>query len=153
MRKLHKLIVTAAGAVTVGAVALSLIPASAVAAESNEDCYARLNAIRAQAGSPAASATDLPALAQAAAYRAEAGANGHTDQSQHHQTPGRDGFTGATSWDRTKAAGLQDGTWRGQFENVTTTTGTLDGAAPAGRRRPPGWWPWSAAASGPAPGR
>jgi hypothetical protein len=131
MQKLHKLIVTVAGVVTVGAVALSLIPATAVAAESGSDCYAQLNAVRAKAGSPETSATDMPALAQAAAahasYRAEASADSQADQSQHHQTPGRNGFTGATSWDRTKAAGLQDGTWSGQFETVTTTGGTLHG--------------------------
>jgi hypothetical protein len=139
MRKLHKIIATAAGTVTAGALAPSLVP-SAAAAGSASDCYAQLNAVRAAVGSPAASATALPALEQAAAahaaYRAEASADGHTDQSPHHETPGRDGVAGAASWDRTKAAGLQDGTWSGQFENVTTTggasaaSGTVDANLP-----------------------
>jgi cysteine-rich secretory family protein len=131
MRKLHKLTVTVAGVVTVAAVALSLTLAfpSAAAAESAGDCYAQLNAIRATAGVPNASATAIPALAKAAAdhasYRARTDADGGTDPSQHHETSGRPGFTGVTSWDRTKAAGLEDGTWRSQFENVTTTSGVL----------------------------
>ena len=126
MRKLHKLIVTVAGVVTVAVVALSLALAPSAAAETASDCYAQLNAIRAEAGSPEASATALPALAQAAAshasYRAQTDADGGADQSQHFQTPGRQGFTGVTSWDRTKAAKLQDGSWSKQFENVATTT-------------------------------
>jgi hypothetical protein len=123
MRKLYSL--------TVAVVALSLTLAGpSPAAESAGDCYAQLNAIRAQVGAPKASATAMPALAKAAAshanYRAQTDADGGTDQSQHSETPGRPGFTGVTSWDRTKAAGLQDGTWRSQFENVTTGA-TLDG--------------------------
>jgi hypothetical protein len=131
MRKLHKAIVSVAGAVTVAAVALSLLPSAAAATPSAGDCYSQLNAVRAEAGSPAASATALPALAKSAAahasYRTGAGVDGHADKSQHHQTPGRPGFTGASSDDRSKAAGLQDGTWSSQFENVTTTSGELHG--------------------------
>jgi Cysteine-rich secretory protein family len=128
MRKLHKIIATAAGTVTAGALALSLVPSAAA----TSDCYAELNAVRATVGSPATSATAMPALETAAArhasYRAQTDADGGADQSQHHETPGRQGFTGVTSWDRTAAAGLQDGTWRGQFEDVATATGgTLNG--------------------------
>ena len=123
--------ITVAGLVTVTAAALSLALAtpSAVAAESAGDIYAQLNAIRAQVGVPAASATTMPALANAAAshasYRAQADADGGADSSQHHQTSGRQGFTGITGADRTKAAGLQDGTWSSQHEDITTTGGDL----------------------------
>jgi hypothetical protein len=125
MRSLVKLTAAVVGIAGVAATSATLAFASpAVAAASAGDCYTQLNAIRAQAGVPAASATALPALADAAAshasYRARTDAAGGTDQSQHHQTPGRQGFTGVTGADRTKAAGLADGTWRGQFENVTT---------------------------------
>ena len=54
MRRLHKIIATAAGAVTAGAVALSLVPSSAAATESASDCYAQLNAVRVAVGSPSA---------------------------------------------------------------------------------------------------
>ena len=125
--------ITVAVAVTATAAALSLALATpcAVAAESAGDIYAQLNAIRAQAGVPAASATTMPALANAAAshasYRAQADSDGGADSSQHRQTLGRQGFTGVTGADRTKAAGLQDGTWSSQSENVTTTGGVLHG--------------------------
>jgi hypothetical protein len=33
------------------------------------------------------------------------------------------GFTGVNPWDRTRAAKLADGTWRYQYEDVTTATG------------------------------
>jgi hypothetical protein len=125
MRSLSKLTAAVVGFASVAVAGGALALASpAMAAASAGDCYTQLNAIRAQAGVPAASATALPALADAAAshasYRARTDADGATDQSQHHQSPGRPGFTGATGADRTKAAGLADGTWRGQFENVTT---------------------------------
>jgi hypothetical protein len=130
MQKLHKLTVTVAGLVAFAAVALSLTLASpsAAATESASDAYAELNAIRAKVGVPAASATAMPALATAAANHASylVKADGGSD-SQHHETPGRPGFTGVTGADRTKAAGLPDGTWRSQFEDVTTTGGTLQG--------------------------
>jgi hypothetical protein len=123
MRKLHRLTATITVSVTVAAVGAALAFASPAAAVPG-DCYNQLNAIRAQAGVPAVSATALPALADAAAshatYRVRAAADGDHDQSQHHQTPGRSGFTGTASWDRTKAAGLEDGSWSSQFENVTT---------------------------------
>jgi hypothetical protein len=125
MRNLHKLTVTVTATIAVAAVGATLAFTSpAVAAGSLGDCYTQLNAIRGQAGVPAASATALPALADAAAshanYRVRAAADGYQDQSQHHQTPGRPGSTGTNSWERTKAAGLEDGAWRSQFENVTT---------------------------------
>src|SRR4030095_13038860 len=47
------------------------------------------------------------------------------DQPAHLESPKlRDlGFTGINPWDRTKAAKLADGTWRYQYEDVTTATG------------------------------
>jgi hypothetical protein len=33
------------------------------------------------------------------------------------------GFTGVNPWERTRAAKLADGTWRYQYEDVTTATG------------------------------
>ena len=124
MRRLHRLTPAVAGIVGVAAAGLILASPARSSAQPAGECYAQLNAVRAQVGVPEASATALPALADAAAshasYRARTGADGGSDQTQHHQTPGRPGFTGATSGERTKAAGLQDGTWRSQFENVTT---------------------------------
>jgi hypothetical protein len=47
------------------------------------------------------------------------------DLNAHLETPAltRLGFTGVNPWDRTKAAKLADGTWRYQYEDVTTATG------------------------------
>ena len=129
MGKRFSITVAVAVAATVAAVSLALATPSADAAESAGDIYAQLNAIRAQVGVPAASATTMPALANAAAshasYRAQADSDGGADSSQHRQTSGRQGFTGVTGADRTKAAGLQDGTWSSQFEDITTTGGDL----------------------------
>jgi hypothetical protein len=47
-----------------------LVPAGHAGAESTADCCARLNAVRARAGLPRASASTLPALARAAAGHA-----------------------------------------------------------------------------------
>ncbi len=86
---------------------------------------------------PKASASTLPALARAAAsharYRVASDALGLPERSAHWQTRGRSGFTGERPWDRTKAAGLRDGTWRAQFEDVTTAVG-LSGAELRGVR-------------------
>jgi cysteine-rich secretory family protein len=125
MRSLSKLSAAVVGIAGVAATSATLAFSSpALAAASAADCYTQLNTIRTQVGVPAASATALPALADAAAshasYRAQTDADGGTDLSQHRQTAGRPGFTGVTGADRTKAAGLADGTWRRQFENVTT---------------------------------
>jgi hypothetical protein len=131
MSSLVKLTAAVVGSIGVAAASATLAFSSPAVAQAAGDCYSQLNAIRTQAGVPAASATTLPALADAAAshasYRAQTAAEGDTDQSQHHQTAGRPGFTGVTSWDRTKAAGLEDGTWSGQFENVTTGGATVSG--------------------------
>ena len=47
------------------------------------------------------------------------------DQTAHLESPKLTalGFTGVNPWDRTRAAKLADGTWRYQYEDVTTATG------------------------------
>jgi hypothetical protein len=46
------------------------------------------------------------------------------DRNAHLETPAlvKLGFTGINPWDRTKVAKLADGTWRYQYEDVTTAT-------------------------------
>jgi uncharacterized protein YkwD len=140
--------------ITAALVALAArIPAAvadtAAAERSAAACYAEVNAIRARVGAAPVSATAQPALAQAAAshaayrVRADLGdvpasplvrlarslglASGSSpDGSAHQETPGLHGYTGATPWERTKAAGLRDGSWRVQAEDVTTSSGTAD---------------------------
>jgi hypothetical protein len=122
-----------------------LFPSSSAVAESAGDCYARLNAVRTRAGLPRASASTLPALARAAAnhaaYRvnvdpgdsplvvAHAGRPFGPDATAHQESAslGRLGFTGVQPWDRTRAAGLRDGAWRYQYEDVVTATGIAAG--------------------------
>jgi hypothetical protein len=132
--------------VAVAAVALLgvlAVPAPA-AAETATQCHAALNGYRAAAGLDKASATSIPALAKAAANHAAYRAKVDTaspdylaalglddlglfgpDLTAHLESPKlKDlGFTGVNPWDRTRAAKLADGTWRYQYEDVTTATG------------------------------
>jgi hypothetical protein len=124
---------------------LAVLAAPAPArAETAEQCYTTLNAYRAKAGLPKASSTSLPALAAAAANHAGYRVNvdpGDSillsslglpdlglfgpDLNAHLETAAlrQLGFTGVNPWDRTRAAKLADGTWRYQYEDVTTATG------------------------------
>ena len=138
MRQLVRLAV--ASGVLLGVLAL---PAP-VAAETADQCLTALNGYRRTAGLDRASATSIPALAKAAANHAAYRVNvdrGNDDLFQslglpdfglfgpdrtaHLETPvlTQLGFTGVNPWDRTKAAKLADGTWRYQYEDVTTATG------------------------------
>jgi hypothetical protein len=131
-------------AVTSGVLLGVLAWPAPAAAETAEQCYATLNQYRAQAGLDRASATSIPALAKAAAKHAGYRVNVDTadpslfealglpdlglfgpDLTAHRETPKLVdlGFTGVNPWDRTKAAKLADGTWRYQYEDVTTATG------------------------------
>jgi hypothetical protein len=131
-----------AGLVTLAAAVVALGPAGPAGAESTADCHARLNAVRARAGLPRASAGTLPALARAAAshaaYRVRVDPGDHAlvrrlrdrgpfgpDATAHQQTPSLRalGYSGVNPWDRTRAAGLKDGSWRYQYEDVVTATG------------------------------
>jgi cysteine-rich secretory family protein len=132
--------VAVAGGVLLGVLAW---PAPA-AAETAEQCLAALNGYRKTAGLDRASATSIPALAKAAANHAAYRVNvdrGNEDlfralglpdlglfgpdRTAHLETPALTqlGFTGVNPWDRTRAAKLADGTWRYQYEDVTTATG------------------------------
>ena len=114
-----------------------------VAAETAEQCQATLNAYRAKAGLAKASTTSTPALGVAAGRHAGYRVNvdpGDSivlsqlglpdlglfgpDLTAHLETPSlvKLGFTGVNPWDRTRAAKLADGTWRYQYEDVTTAT-------------------------------
>ena len=132
--------------VVVAAAALLAVlgrPAPA-AAETAEQCHTALNQYRTAAGLARASATSIPALGKAAAAHAAYRVKTDTatadylaalglpdlglfgpDQTAHLESPKlKDlGFTGINPWDRTKAAKLADGTWRYQYEDVTTATG------------------------------
>jgi hypothetical protein len=122
----------------------AVVVASPAAAETAEQCHATLNAYRAKAGLAKASSTSIPALAVAAAKHATYRVNvdpGDSivladlglpdlglfgpDANAHLETPvlRELGFTGVNPWDRTRAAKLADGTWRYQYEDVTTATG------------------------------
>jgi hypothetical protein len=113
-------------------------------AETAEACYAALNAYRVKAGLAKASSTSIKPLAVAAARHARYRVNvdpGDSillsslglpdygpfgpDLNAHLETPElvQLGFTGVNPWDRTRAAKLADGTWRYQYEDVTTATG------------------------------
>jgi len=129
-----------AAAVLLGVLAL---PAPA-AAETAEQCHAAVNQYRTAAGLDKASATSIPALARAAANHAAYRVKVDTadpsmfqllglpdlglfgpDLTAHLESPKLVdlGFTGVNPWDRTRAAKLADGTWRYQYEDVTTATG------------------------------
>jgi hypothetical protein len=114
------------------------------AAETADQCLTALNGYRRTAGLDRASATSIPALAKAAANHAGYRVNvdrGNDDllralglpdfglfgpdRTAHLETPALTqlGFTGVNPWDRTRAAKLADGSWRYQYEDVTTATG------------------------------
>jgi Cysteine-rich secretory protein family len=138
LRQLVRVVVAASALLGVLAV-----PAPA-AAETAADCLKALNGYRAKAGLDKASATSIPALAKAAgrhaAYRVNVDPGDSIvltalglpdlglfgpDLNAHLETPSlvQLGFTGVNPWDRTKAAKLAAGTWRYQYEDVTTATG------------------------------
>jgi hypothetical protein len=134
-----------AAAVAAALAALAvLVPPAPARAETAEQCYSALNGYRAKAGVAKASSTSLAPLAKAAAnhavYRVNVDPGDSVllrdlglpdlglfgpDRTAHLETPtlGRLGFTGVRPWDRTKAARLADGTWRYQYEDVTTASG------------------------------
>jgi hypothetical protein len=137
VRQLVRVVV--ATAALLGALGL---PAPA-AAETAQQCHDNLNAYRAKAGLPTASSISIPALGVAAGKHAEYRVNvdpGDSvvlrdlglpdlglfgpDLNAHLETPSlvKLGFTGVNPWDRTRAAKLADGTWRYQYEDVTTAT-------------------------------
>jgi hypothetical protein len=119
---------------------------SPAAAETAERCHAVLNEYRAKAGLGAASSTSVTADALVLAAGRHAGYRVNVDpgdsivlaelglpdlglfgpdRNAHLETPAlvKLGFTGVNPWDRTRAAKLADGTWRYQYEDVTTATG------------------------------
>jgi hypothetical protein len=123
--------------------AVLTLPAPA-RAETAAQCYAALNTYRARTGVASASSTSIKALAVAAdrhaSYRVQVDPGDSIvlsdlglpdyglfgpDLNAHLETPALVdlGFTGVNPWDRTKAAKLADGTWRYQYEDVTTATG------------------------------
>jgi hypothetical protein len=129
---------------------VALTPSLPAEAETAAGCYARLNAVRVRAGLPRASSRTLPALARAAASHAAYRVNVDPgdkaqvrrlldrglfgpDATAHQESPSLRalGYTGVNPWDRTRAAGLRDGVWRAQYEDVVTAagvgTGGLDG--------------------------
>jgi len=139
---MHRLV----GVATAAALFVVLAQPSPARAETAAQCYTALNAYRAKSGLPAASSTSATAkpLAVAAAKHAVYRVNvdpGDSillsqlglpdlglfgpDANAHLETPSLVplGFTGVNPWDRTKAAKLADGTWRYQYEDVTTATG------------------------------
>jgi hypothetical protein len=114
------------------------------AAETAAQCHAAINQYRAKAGLDNASSTSIKARAVAAgkhaAYRVNVGPGDSILLSAlalpdlglfgpalnaHLETPSLVGlgFTGVNPWDRTRAAKLADGTWRYQYEDVTTASG------------------------------
>jgi len=137
---LRQLRVLVAAATLLGALGV----AAPAAAETAQQCYATLNQYRAKAGLAKASSTSIPALTVAAgkhaAYRVNVDPGDSIvladlglpdlglfgpDPTAHLETPALTqlGFTGINPWDRTKAAKLADGSWRYQYEDVTTATG------------------------------
>jgi uncharacterized protein YkwD len=115
-------------AVLVLALALgsSLPTAQVASAESASTCLSKLNSARRSAGLPQVTNSGVLSLAalRHANYRARTDTLGLSDISAHYETGGRAYFTGLRPWDRTKAAGLRDGTWARQGENVVTGTGS-----------------------------
>jgi Cysteine-rich secretory protein family len=117
---------------------------SPAAAETAERCHAVLNEYRAKAGLGKASNTSATARPLAAAAAAHAQYRVNVDREDnllkvlglpdlglfgpdlnaHLETPAlrQLGFTGINPWDRTKVAKLAAGTWRYQYEDVTTAT-------------------------------
>jgi hypothetical protein len=140
VRTLRQLKVLVAASALLGALGV----AAPAAAETAQQCHATLNSYRAKAGLAKASSSSIPALAVAAgkhaAYRVNVDPGDSIvladlglpdlglfgpDLTAHLETPAltRLGFTGINPWDRTKVAKLADGTWRYQYEDVTTATG------------------------------
>jgi len=130
--------------VVISALLGALGVAAPAAAETAAQCHSALNQYRAKAGLDKASSSSIPALAVAAgrhaAYRVNVDPGDSVllaslglpdlglfgpDLTAHTETPAltRLGFTGVNPWDRTRAAKLADGTWRYQYEDVTTATG------------------------------
>jgi hypothetical protein len=137
---LRQLRVLVAAATLLGALGV----AAPAAAETAQQCHATINQYRAKARLDKASSTSIPALAVAAARHAAYRVNvdpGDSvvladlglpdlglfgpDLNAHLETPvlTQLGFTGVNPWDRTRAAKLAAGTWRYQYEDVTTATG------------------------------
>jgi hypothetical protein len=133
-------------AVAASALLGALAVAPPAAAETAERCHAVLNQYRAKAGLGAASTTSATAKPLAAAAAAHARYRVNVDPGDdnllkllglpdlglfgpdlnaHLETPALRplGFTGINPWDRTRAAKLAAGTWRYQYEDVTTATG------------------------------
>jgi uncharacterized protein YkwD len=112
----------------------SLPTAQVASAESATNCVSRLNGARKAAGLPQVANSGVLSLAaqRHANYRAHTDAAGQSDSSAHFETAGRIYYTGVKPWDRTKAAGLRDGSWARQGENVVTGYGSslaLNGVA------------------------
>ncbi len=138
MRQLMRVVAAAA---LLGVLALP----TPAATETSAQCLANLNAYRAKAGLAKASntTTTAAALGRAAAnhgaYRVNVDPGDSVvlselglpdlglfgpDLNAHLETPAlvKLGFTGVNPWDRTRAAKLAAGTWRYQYEDVTTAT-------------------------------
>jgi hypothetical protein len=132
------------GVVAAAALLAALALPAPARAETAAQCYAALNTYRARTGVGSASSTSIKALAVAAdrhaGYRVQVDPGDSIllsalglpdlglfgpDLNAHLETPALVdlGFTGVNPWDRTKAAKLADGTWRYQYEDVTTATG------------------------------
>jgi uncharacterized protein YkwD len=116
------------------ALAATLTATQLAGAESASTCLAKLNSTRRGAGLPLVTSSRPLAVAaeRHANYRARADALGQRDASAHYETRGRAYYSGVRPWDRTKAAGLRDGTWARQGENVVTGHGSslaLNGVA------------------------
>ena len=97
----------------------TLAVASPAAAETAAQCHAAINQYRAKAGLDPGDSILLSALGLP-----DLGLFG-PDLNAHLETPSLVGlgFTGVNPWDRTRAAKLADGTWRYQYEDVTTASG------------------------------
>jgi hypothetical protein len=56
----------------------------------------------------------------------------------HRQTPSLRalGYSGVNPWDRTRAAGLKDGSWRYRYEDVVTAAGVTAGEAMLAAKAP-----------------
>ena len=138
---MRQLVRAAVAAVALAGVCALPVPA---AAETATQCHAALNGYRTAAGLDKASATSIPALAKAATKHAAYRVQVDTSSPDYLAALGLDdlglfgpyltahlespklvdlGFTGVNPWDRTRAAKLADGTWRYQYEDVTTATG------------------------------
>jgi uncharacterized protein YkwD len=117
-RSAKTLLATAASLLT-----LVTVPGTA-RSESSLACYNAITTVRARAGLPGASRSlvlERAALSHAR-YRARWDAAGLAEN-PHSESSGHAGFTGRLPWDRTKRAGLRDGTWAKQGENVVAGSG------------------------------